>query len=195
VVWFSLLNRRRPASSKIHLTTRAPTSHAPPVASQREHSPYLYPPLATRQAPRFRPALDFLLVPSARQYALLGLGRELVSHLEVRSRPHIHRLPLRGMAWVRVVLRHAMLRRRERRAHGLLYGLRLRWLLRLAVLQTYWREIQRRQRHAGALRRASIGVRIALALRRRVCVRGLHRGRRIGMRRRVRIGWMSLLAA
>ena len=61
-----------------------------------------------------------------------------------------------------IVLGHVMLRRREWRSHGLLSMLDvlvlvlrvlgLRRLLRLTILQTYRREIERWQRHVLALR-------------------------------------------
>lgn len=119
---------------------------------------------------------------TTRQHSLVALRRQLVSHgIELRAHVAHHGRALLRMRWVRIVLRHTVLRRWERRAHGLGRLLRLRLGL-LAVLQTYWRQIEGRQRHVGALGRAAVAIVALLALGRRVGIRGLHRGRRVRVR-------------
>jgi hypothetical protein len=65
--------------------------------------------------------------------------------------------------------------------------------LLLTILQAYWRQIERRQRHVCALGRAAIGLVALRPLGRRVRVRGLHRGRRVRVRRGIGTGLLSLL--
>jgi hypothetical protein len=78
---------------------------------------------------------------------------------------------------VRVVLRHAVLWRRQRRAHGLLHWLLLLLLRLLSIELAYWREVevQRGQRIVGVLRRPSVGLMALLALLwRGIGIGGLH---------------------
>jgi hypothetical protein len=141
--------------------------------------------LSARQAPRLGAPLDLFLMAPAGQHALVALRGQLVAHGIVLRGAHLHLLPGVRVARRRVVLLHCVLRRGQRRAHGLLRWLLvllvLRVLLRrwlLAVLQADWRQVQRRQRHAPPRRRPAVG------LLRRVAVRGLHRGgRRVRVRR------------
>lgn len=138
-------------------------------------STHLYTALTTRQTARFRAPLDFLLVAPARQYPLLSrLRRQLVAHGKM-LRAHGHGLAWLRVSWMRVVLRHSMLGRGERRAHGLAWLLLLRrhLLLGLGLLavDSYGRQIERRQIHVGALGRA-IGLCAWLTLRGRIGVGG-----------------------
>jgi hypothetical protein len=162
-------------------------------------STHLYSPLATRQTARLGAALDLLLVATAREHSLVAvLRRQLVSHGGIElGGPHVghHLLAGRpmGMRWMGVVRLHRVRRRREWRAHVLLWLLRLLLLRRrlLAVLQAYWGQIERRQRHVGALGRAAVGLVALRPLGRRIRVRGLHRGRRVRVRRGIGAGLLS----
>lgn len=74
---------------------------------------HLYPPFATCQTARLCAPLDLFLVAAAGQDALVGLGRQLVAHrIELRGAhvAHVHLLARLRMAWVRIILRHAVLR-------------------------------------------------------------------------------------
>jgi hypothetical protein len=142
---------------------------------------HLYSSLSTSKTPGLGATLDLLLMATTRQHSLLVLRRQLVSHARiVLRRPHVgHHLLVRRrmrMRLVAVVLGHSMRRRRKRRAHRLLLCLLLlgRWRL-LSILDAYWRQIERRQRHVGALRRPSIDlIALLLTLGRRIRVSGLH---------------------
>ena len=144
----------------------------------------LYAPLAACQTSSLCATLDLLLMAASREDSLVVLGRQLVAHLRIvlRGTHGSHHLLAGRWSLMGVVLRHAVLGRRQRRAHGLLLAGRLRRRL-LAVLQADGRQVERRQRHVGALGRASVGLIALLALGRGVGVGGLHRGRGIGMRR------------
>lgn len=182
IVWISLLggsvtgcNRCLEEASE-HLNARNQVASLASHSIAIERRTHLYSPLATCQTPRLGATLDLLLVPPARQNSLsrLALGRQLVSHRrEVLRRVHIHRLALLRVAWVWIVLIHAVLRRGVRRAH--LLSLLLLRRLRLAILETYWREVQRWEGHVRDLGGASILLMRRLALG-RVGIRGLHRG-------------------
>jgi hypothetical protein len=138
---------------------------------------------------------------TAREHSLVAvLRRQLVSHRGIElGGPHVghHLLAGRrmGVRWMGIVRLHRVRRWRQRRAHVLLWLLRLglgRRLL-LTILQAYWRQIERRQRHVCALGRAAIGLVALWPLGRRVRVRGLHRGRRVRVRRGIGTGLLSLL--
>lgn len=148
-----------------------------------EMQPYLYPAFPTRQASCLGATLNLLLMATAGHDSTVALWRDLVSHLKVRRRAHCHLLSLWGRRVGVVLRRHGMLGCVQRRAHvlrRLLSG--RRWLL-LAVLQAYWRKVQRRQRHVRCCGRCAVWLLALVALRRWVCVRRLHRGRWVRVRR------------